>query len=402
MDFQQIDKLISDYVKNDELASASIIVRKDADVVYKNKFGYSCKESKKEIEYNSIFRLMSMSKIITAVGVLKLVDQGKLSIDDPLSKFIPKFKDIRVVSDKRYDITKKSGPLSNLFKLLTFNPKKVNSAPAKREVTIRDLLSHSSGIQQGVYGFLRFLKEKDERTTLQDTVDNYYCSYLLDFNPGEGTGYSPLAGFDILGRVIEVVSEKSFSQYLKDEIFTPLNMKDTFFYPESEDQKNRIVDLYKRKGKKLINVTNSSKQNEESMLHRGKQGYCAGSGGLYSTLFDYDNLVSMLLADGLYNGNQFLSKEIVDRMHTQGAEKLLEAWPGQVWGLGVNIRIDPEKGNLFVPKDTYGWSGAYGTHFFVSPREKISVVFMTNRTDLGGSSSYVSSKLEEVLFKQCL
>lgn len=392
-----IGQVMEKYLSNREIAGAALIVRKRSGVVYKNKWGFSDLFGQKPVAYNSIFRMMSMTKCITAAAVMKLCEEGRLSLDDALSKYIPSFSGMRVVDDTRYVYTGKVRPLALLWKILTFRWERVKTVPADREITLRDLLSHSSGLQQGVAGMIAMMKDKRPKTTLAEQAE-IYAKYSLDFQPGEGTSYSPVAAYDMLGRVIEIVSGKSVEEYMREAFFAPLDMQDTFFYPHSEDQKQRTVRVYKRKKEKLIDVTDT-KEDMDSLLHRGTQGYMAGCGGLFSTVEDYDHFAEMLLNEGEYKGHRVLQKETVRLIHTEAPEKHLEPDPGCVWGLGVKIRQDPAKGNLPVTAGTYGWSGAFGTHFFVSPQDGLEAVFVTNRTDLEGSGSYISRKVEELIFQ---
>ena len=174
-------------------------------------------------------------------------------------------------------------------------------------------------------------------------------------------------------------------------------MKNTFFYPNAE-QKNRIVKLYKRKNGKLVDVTDT-KEDTHQFMHHGNFHIESGSGGLYGTITDYEKLAEMLCNEGKLKGKQFLQSKTVQLMHTEAQEKHLETEPGQVWGLSVKIRQDPTAAESFVHAGTYGWSGAFGTHFFVCPDKKLEAVFTTNRSDLGGSGSYISRKVEELVFK---
>lgn len=390
----QIDQTVSEYIKNKEISGGALLVRKAGEVVYQNKWGYADVAAGAPVEYDSIYRMMSMTKPVTAVGILKLMDRGLITLDDPLSKFLPQFKDMEVCADKRYEFKPGMNMLSLLQKLLFFRMDRVKTVPADREITIRDLLSHSSGLAQGIVGLIAMMKDKSVRESLSQQAD-VFSRYVLDFQPGTGTGYSPLAGFDMLTRVIEVVSGMDAAEYFQREIFEPLGMTDSSFWP-TEAQKARLVHAYKRKKGKLVDVT-GTKEDMDGMLHRGP-GYIAGCGGLFSTLTDYDRFVQMLANGGTYRGKVILKPETVERMHTEAPAMHLEPDPGQVWGLGVKIRQDPEKGKLPVTAGTYGWSGAFGTHFFISPADKLSCVWVTNRTDLGGSGSYISAKIEELVF----
>ena len=171
-----------------------------------------------------------------------------------------------------------------------------------------------------------------------------------------------------------------------------------FSHGSHEEQKKRLVPVYVRKKNMLVNVTGTDKD-MPGVLKQKKLLFEEGSGGLFSTLEDYDNFASMLAAEGKHKEIQFLKPETVLLMQTEGARKHLEPEPGYTWGLSVKIRQDKSKGQFPCTEGTYGWSGALGTHFFVSPKDKLDVVFATHRADLGGSGSYISRKIEELVFE---
>lgn len=382
------------YLANQEISGGSLLVRKNGEVVYQNKWGFADLSTQKPIEYDSIYRMMSMTKCVTAIGILKLVEQGSINLDDPLSRFIPALQNMPVSCDSRYRFTEGMKMKDLLLKLVFFKMSKVRTEPSKRDITIRDMLSHSSGLEQGIVGLLAMTKDKHIRESLAKQAA-HYAGYVLDFQPGTSTGYSPIAGFDMLARVIEIVSGLDIASYFQQEIFIPLEMLDTTFCPDDEQQ-NRLVSLYKRERGRLINVT-GSKDDTDSVLRRGA-GYFSGAGGLYSTLNDYENLANMLCNRGAFKGEQFLSPETVELMHAEAPTQHLEPEPGFVWGLGVKIRQDPNKGNSFATEGAYGWSGAFGTHFFISPKDNLDCVWLVNRSDLNGAGSYISNKVEELVF----
>ena len=268
---EQISEVMERYVQNEEIAGASLLVRQHGQTVYRNCWGYADKAAKTTIQENSIFRMMSMTKCVTAVGILQLMEAGKLNLDDPLSLFIPSFAEPRVAADARYrwHDGMKMGEL--LQKTLFFQMERVKTVPAEREITIRDLLSHSSGLEQGMVGLLAMLKDRQERVDLAAQAERY-AGYPLDFQPGCGTGYSPLAGFDVLARVIEVVSGTDAVQYYKANIFQPLGMRDTAFHL-NEEQKKRLVHIYCRKNGRLMDVT-GSKEDLPKKFHFGERYIC--------------------------------------------------------------------------------------------------------------------------------
>ena len=375
---EQISEVMERYVQNEEIAGASLLVRQHGQTVYRNCWGYADKSARMPIREDSIFRLMSMTKCVTAVGILQLMEAGKLNLDDPLSLFIPSFAKPRVAADARYRWHDgvKMGEL--LQKALFFRMERVKTVPAEREITIRDLLSHSSGLEQGMIGLLAMLKDRQERVDLVAQAER--CAQY---------------GFDVLARVIEVLSGMDAAQYYKANIFQPLGMQDTAFHL-NEEQKKRLVHVYCRKNGKLVDVT-GSKEDLPKKFHFGER-YICGAGGLYATLTDYVAFAQMLQNGGSYRGTQILKSETVQLMCTEAPVKHLEPEPGFVWGLGVKIRQDPVRGGSFATAGTYGWSGAFGTHFFVSPADDLNCVLMLNRSDLDGAGSYISKKVEELVF----
>ena len=390
----EIDKTIQAYVDNQEIAGGALLVRRGEKLIYEHYWGWADVTAHKPIEDNSIYRMMSMTKPVTAVAVMQQVEQGKIGLDDPVSRWLPAFRSLRVVSDTRYEWHEGMNMLSLLPKLLFFRADRVKTVPAEREITVRDLLSHSSGLQQGIAGLLAFKKDASTKESLAAECEKY-SHMFLDFQPGTGTGYSPLAGFDVLGQIVELSIGEPLDAYLKDHIFEPLSMKDTAFRLTKE-QENRLVHAYERKKGRLTDVT-GTKKDMDSMLHRGTE-YVAASGGLFSTVGDYEHFARMLLDGGILDGKRLLKPETVTLMHTEGAYRHLETEPGFVWGLGVKIRQNPELGKSPCTAGTYGWSGAFGTHFFISPADHLEAVWCTNRTDLEGSGSYISKKIEELIF----
>lgn len=385
MDIHEINRQMESYIENGEMAGGALVVRKNDEIVFDGKWGYADMEKQIPITDNTVFRMASMTKVVTAVAIMKLIEDGKLGLDDPISKYLPQFAAMRVCDDKRYEWKPGMSMAAILPKLLFFRMDKVKSIPANREVTIRDLLSHASGLQQGIVGMIAMLKH-NKKDTLEQRI-NAYSHYVLDFQPGTGTGYSPCAAFDILGYLLGVITGKTVADAYRELVFTPLGMDSATF---KLTDKTNLARTYTRKKEKLVDITGTSKDLEGIIRIEPDADYVAGCGGLYCTVKDYEKLGRMLCKEG----DGFLKPETVKLMHTEAQEKHLEPEPGQVWGLGVRIRQEDK----FCTPGTYGWSGALGTHFFVSPEDKLEVVFATHRSDLGGSGSYISRKVEELMF----
>ena len=394
MDTQEIQRTIDAYIQNQELAGGALLVRRDEEVLYENTFGYSNIAARQAIARDSLYRLMSMTKPITAVAVMQLAEQGKIELDAPLNRYLHGFTAMRVVDDKRYAYHEGMNALSLLPGLLTFRLKAPRTVPAERDITIRDLLCHASGLEQGIYGLISMKLDKSKRESLA-ALEQKYSTMPLDFQPGKGGGYSPLAGFDLLARVVEVVSGLPFDAYLQQNLFDPLGMQDTAFRLD-DAQTARLVHVYKREKNRLRDVTDTA-EDMDSLLKRG-ENYTAGCGGLFSTLHDYDRFAHMLLNGGAVDGVRVLQPETVRLMGQQGSPDYPDPDPGCAWGLGMKIRKDPQKAKSACTAGTFGWSGAFGTHFFVSPKDHLSAVWMMNRSDIDGAGSYISKKIEELVF----
>lgn len=394
MDTQEIQRTIDAYIQNQELAGGALLVRRDEEVLYENTFGYSNIAARQAIARDSLYRLMSMTKPITAVAVMQLAEQGKIELDAPLNRYLHGFTAMRVVDDKRYAYHEGMNALSLLPGLLTFRLKAPRTVPAERDITIRDLLCHASGLEQGIYGLISMKLDKSKRESLA-ALEQKYSTMPLDFQPGKGGGYSPLAGFDLLARVVEVVSGLPFDAYLQQNLFDPLGMQDTAFRLD-DAQTARLVHVYKREKNRLKDVTDTA-EDMDSLLKRG-ENYTAGCGGLFSTLHDYDRFAHMLLSGGEVDGVRVLQPETVRLMGQQGSPDYPDPDPGCAWGLGMKIRKDPQKAKSACTAGTFGWSGAFGTHFFVSPKDHLSAVWMMNRSDIDGAGSYISKKIEELVF----
>lgn len=394
MDTQEIQRTMDAYIQNQELAGGALLVRRDEEVLYENTFGYSNIAARQAIAKDSLYRLMSMTKPITAAAVMQLAEQGKIELDAPLNRYLHGFTDMRVVDDKRYAYHEGMNALSLLPGLLTFRLKAPRTVPAERDITIRDLLCHASGLEQGIYGLISMKLDKSKRESLA-ALEQKYSTMPLDFQPGKGGGYSPLAGFDLLARVVEVVSGLPFDAYLQQNLFDPLGMQDTAFRLD-DAQSARLVHVYKREKNRLQDVTDTA-EDMDSLLKRG-ENYTAGCGGLFSTLHDYDRFAHMLLNGGEVDGVRVLQHETARQMGQPGSPAYPDPDPGCAWGLGMKIRKDPQKAKSACTAGTFGWSGAFGTHFFVSPKDHLSAVWMMNRSDLDGAGSYISKKVEKLVF----
>lgn len=362
----RVHQNIARRIQHREIAGAAALIARDGEIVYSEVQGLAHIESGNDLERDSIFQLASMTKPIIAVAILILVEEGKLHWNDPLSQYIPEFRQPRVsvpaVSNSHNEIV-----------------------PAHREITIHDLLTHSSGLGHGASMAMMTMPGREDR--LAEVIPKW-AEIPLDFQPGTQTGYSPLAAFDILGRVIEIVSGETLDRYLSKFMFEPLGMKDTTFVPNSEQQP-RVVTLYTKTEQGLILAR------EEDQFPFMGGTYFSGAGGLYGTLDDYYRFAAMLLAGGKFDGKRILSPRMIQLMSSpQLPDTLPGTACGQVWGLGVRVITDGAATGAPLTTGSFGWSGAFGTHFWVDPREQLVAVLMINLGNAGGAGAVTAREFE--------
>lgn len=385
MNTEKIERTAEAYLENGEMAGGVLIVRRGHELLYRGEFGYADLASGRRADADTVWRMMSMTKPVTAVAVMQLWERGLLDIDRPVSDWLPEFAAQKVADDERY---RGEDPFRNRD---GFTPGGVRTRPASRVMTPRDLLTHTSGLEQGPVGQMCGAFRGD-RMTLADVVE-HYAAWPLDFEPGTETGYSPQAGFDVLLRLVEVISGEDADCYLRKRLFDPLGMESACFFP-SKETLGSAARLYRRENGTLLDVTAEG----EVYGHLAPKGsrYTAGGAGLYASAGDYDRFTEMLASEGERNGVRVLRPETVRLMRSEAPYRKFGG--GFVWGLGMMIRKDPVLGGSACPAGSFGWSGAFGTHFVVSPSDGTSFTWATNRTDLNGSSSYISAKMEELVF----
>lgn len=370
LDAEKLSKNIETRINNDlqenNIAGCSVIVNQSGKTLFKKHFGMLSADNQNPICDNTIFRLASMTKPVTAVATMIAVEKGLIALDDEIEKYLPAFK--------------------NMFIMKLENGVAVKDRDVTIKPTIRHLLSHSSGIHSGIA-----LEYYDPRTpaeakkTLAGSVD-YYAECGLECEPSQTFNYSPVAGFDVAARIVEIVSGMPYDEFVKKNIFEPCKMYDTGFIP-SDDQWQRLIPMHsKENGKCVVKETPKGCIFESYPVQ-----HFLGGAGLFSTLNDYSNFAEMLLNNGTFDGKQILSAESVKEMHTvQVSEEIM---PGsQQWGLSVRIITKPEYINL--PTGSYGWSGAYGTHFWVDPENKITAVYMKNSFYDGGAGAVTAANFE--------
>src|ERR1700722_5748039 len=370
------------HIDANDVSGAVTLVARNGQIVWFDAQGLMDSAAKRPMQKNATFRVFSMSKPVCGVAILMLLEEGKVRLNDPVSKFIPEFRGskVAVAQDRAAN-----APASD--------PPKYYTVPSTREITIQDLLTHVSGLASGGPASsyeLRGSMEMLGRGTLADMVPKFAAS-PLDFQPGSRWTYSALAGFDTLGRVVEVASGMSFDQFLRQRIFAPLGMKTTAFHP-GDDRWSSVVTAYHRAEGTLTKTENPNRLQSKT--------YFSGAGGLVSTAEEYAQFALMLSAGGQLNGKRLLSPKTVELMSSVFVPDTLPGRaPGRGYGLSVEVVNDPVAAGRRVSKGSFGWDGAYGTHFWVDPKEKLIGVMMiqTDNPDRQVDRDFESAVMQAIV-----
>ena len=330
------------FVDNNDISAIQTAILKNGKLIHFDSYGNSDISEKSTLKNDDIFRIASMTKPIVSVGLMMLHEEGKFELDDPVYKYIPEFKNLSVQKRKKIK-------------------------PAKNHIKVIDLLRHSAGFN--------FKGPEDYRKTINLTLEEYTkeaAKNPLKFEPGTTWWYSYAT--DICGYLIEVLSGQKLDVFLKNRIFDPLEMSDTFF-EIPKDKLYRLTTLYiVDKEKKLISFDDKS-----NTPFKDKVVLLNGSGGLLSTTDDYLKFASMLLNNGAYKNNQLISKQTLDLMkvdHSLGLKYKKLAF-GKKKGFGLGFEIVKEEDTKFGSKGTFGWGGMFGTYFRVDPKENMVIIYMT-------------------------
>ena len=381
------------------IVGASMVVRKNGvEVVHTNQ-GYADAERQIPVSDDTLFRLASMSKPVTAVAAMQLIEQGKLGLDDRLGRWIPEFGNMKAAKEPiGFDEVQKyvadpDNPL--MAKMLKARLDGIELIDVGDEITIRDLLTHSSGLGMGLVSQQAIEECIVPGDRLGDRVKRFAAT-PLDFVPGTMTGYSAITGFDVLGRVIEIVSGEDLDEYVRGHIARPLGTGELGF-SLTEAQQGRMARLYEHGADGTQkDVTDSDQLWRQVDPGRG---YYSGSAGMIGSLTAYDRFVQMLAGNGAYNGARILRPETVAAIRAERAKHGLEFMPGVVWGLGMAVFSEFGRSGRYLGEGTFGWSGAYGTHFYIDTENGITVTLMVQSSNIGGAGSPLSMKLEEAVYR---
>lgn len=359
----KLDQQVEADIKANKYPGAVYYIASGGKIIHSGAVGLADVESKRPIKENTIFRLASMSKPITAVAIMILVEEGKIGLDDQVSRFIPEFKTIRV------------GPLNA----------EPNDLIDTAKITIRNLLTHTAGFDADMQVSAAMYPVINQKMTLAERIP-MVAQYPVKWKPGTHFQYSALIGFETLSRVVEIVSGMPFDQFLKTRIFDPLGMKNTTFVM-TEEQKTRLVRMYDTSKGPLMLSENPG---------FGSDTYFSGAAGLYSTGYDYTRFALMLSGHGTLGKVRILQPKTVDLM---GSEVLSEDFPGLSKGTGWGLGMRHITSHSDLTKGSYGWSGAFGTHFWVDPVKQLVGVFMINLSNAGGSGAPTAFEYERLVMQ---
>ncbi len=368
---QRVDQLMQGFVDRRQVSGTVALIARQGKVAYFKSFGTM--DEGRPMTNDTIFRIASMTKPITSVAAMMLLEEGKILLNDPVSKYLPEFKNPSVlVSD---------GPNEGQYHLV----------PAKREIAVRHLLDHTSGISYGFWGRPHLSKLYADagisdgliqtEGMIAEGVRKLARMPLLN-QPGESWEYG--LNTDVLGRLVEVASGMPLDQFFQERIFRPLGMRDThFFLPE--EKRARFAAVYTPSEQGGISRLPEGPVRMGPVLfstnwhYKGPRTYFSGGGGLVSTTSDYVRFLQMLLNGGRLDDVQLLAPrtvELMTRNHIGDLDIFLRA-PGYRFGLGFAVLVDPDRSGRIESKGEYNWSGFFYTRFWVDPKEDLIGIMMT-------------------------
>jgi CubicO group peptidase (beta-lactamase class C family) len=356
---QRIHDMIQRHIDKHDITGAVTLVARHGQLAWVDAQGVQDLDTKAPMKRDSMFRMASMTKPVIGTAMMMMIEEGKVSVTDPVSKFIPEFKDMKV------GILQSPGGRG-----AGAAPPKYYTVPAERQLIVKDLLTHTSGLVAGPMGQAAMAPMRRKPEDTLDTFIPRVAQTPLEFQPGTRWMYSASDGFDPLGMIIEKASGQKLNVFLKQRIFDPLDMPDTSHYP-SDAQIPRLASVYQMRDGSLV------KSPFEASMSMSSKVYFASGGGLVSTVDDYSHFAQMLANGGEFNGHRLLSPRTVKYMGSVHIPYTLPGrTPGEAFGLTVRVIQDANAGEIRISDGSFGWSGVYGTHFWVDPKEDIVAVMM--------------------------
>jgi CubicO group peptidase (beta-lactamase class C family) len=378
----KIDGLVNDYINKNWLTGAVSIVIKDNQVVQYKGYGFADADTKKPMQKDQLFRIMSQTKAITSAGIMILYEQGKLLLDQPIGDFIPEFKS-SVVLDKFNDAD------------TTYT-----TVAATRAITFRDLLTHTSGLDYTDIGSTKVAAIYTKNRIPSGL--GYFDANLLErmkalgklplsFQPGEKWQYG--LNSDLLGCLIEVISGMSLEAFLTKNIFEPLGMKDTYFNVPAA-KANRLATVYTEDSLNHVIKWNHEFRRIDPDYPTMAKHYFSGGAGLTSTAFDYAVFMQMMLNGGTYNGHTILSKRTVQLMTSGQLKDGL--FGADNFGLGFSITSEKSADRAARNAGSFAWGGYYGTTYWADPKAHLVCLFMTQQSP--NTHGEVEAKFESLVY----
>jgi len=361
---QRLDRVLQEYVDKNYVPGAIALISRNGKIIYHKAVGLDDNAAKTPLKRDAIMRIASQTKAITSIGLMMLFEEGKFLLDDPISRYIPAFRNPKVL-DK-------------------FNEKDstYTTVPAQREVTIRQLLTHTSGISYATIGtkaataiYAKAHVPSGIGTPNGKLADamNTLGTLPLIHQPGERFTYG--LNTDVLGYLIEILSGQSLDEYLRTRLFQPLGMKDTYFYLPAEKQ-NRLAVLYTEDATR--NTIKTPVRNGLTPDYPKTKGtYFSGGAGLSSTVYDYAVFLQMLLNGGEYNGRRILSPATVRMITTNQIGEVNQG--DNKFGLGFSITTARGAAKLGVSEGSFDWGGIFGTTYWVDPKTGIVALLYTQK-----------------------
>jgi CubicO group peptidase (beta-lactamase class C family) len=386
-EIKQIKKVIKDSIDKNDIAGGNLLIIKEGKEILYHEDGMADKEAEIPIKRDSIFRLYSMSKPVTAAALMILLERGEIDLYDPVSKFLEGFKKQMVEED---------GSLVS----------------ANREVNVKDLLSMTSGLvypgeDKAGQDTARVFLEMDQRLLGNHPMDtleamNKLGKCTLAFHPGTFWQYGTSA--DVLGAIVEVVSGQRFGEFLKKEIFEPLEMKDTGFWLPME-KRSRLAKTYEEDGTGGLELYSG---NNLGILHQMDRApaFESGGAGLVSTIDDYSRFTKMLMNKGSLDGIQILRPRTVKYLTSAtlntSQQKGFDNWltlSGHSYGNLMRVMTDCSKAGDMGSPGEYGWDGWLGAYFNNCPKEDLTILFMMQKTNAGTTT--LTRKLRNIILSAC-
>ena len=359
----EIPQRMKGFIDGQTVAGTVTLVAHDNEVVEFDALGSADIEAHRPMQKDSIFQIMSMTKPVTAIGIMMLAEEGKLALRDPVEQYLPEFRNQKVA--------------------VNVNPDSARLATPEHPITIRDLMTHTAGIPDPAPAAIHDYPQR--MNVPLDEVVRHLAREPLLFQPGTQWSYSS-PGIEILGRLIEVCSGQKYEEFITQRILRPLGMKDSFFFPPA-DKIARIAMVYVQREGKLVRAPATILAGDPAKYRQGAI-FPAPGWGLYSTAEDLLHLYSMMLNNGVYEGRRYLSPFSVHLMteaHTVGIHPV--GWMrGADYGLAWEVVTDPLGELAGHSMGTYGHGGAFGTQGWIDPKNRLISILMIQRAD-GGTDS---------------